>query len=68
MPQLLAKEQEFNERVKAVKHLQAEKERGEKRVAVQKSKRCKSNLNEWGHIIDVAISDLTGETLPPFDN
>lgn len=46
MLRLLVVEQEFNERVKAVKHLQAEKERGEKRVAVQKSKRCKSNLNE----------------------
>lgn len=68
MLRLLVVEQEFNERVKAVKHLQAEKERGEKRVAVQKSKRCKSNLNEWGHIIDVAMSDLTGENLPPFDN
>jgi len=46
--------------VKAVKqYLQVEKKRGAAK---------KSNLNEWGHIIEMAISDLTGENSPPFDN
>ncbi len=56
---LLAIKRELNERVKAVAPVFL-KRHSKREVVEEQSKSCKSNLNEWGHIIDVAISDLTG--------